>query len=97
MSEAKKSSLFESIQKSIDSVDKGFKNHDSDLIDKVKTIDNNAFVCEQNKKIVKTISIDQKTQIMLNELKEINNKVNLSQLVRREVFKIYNELILKYK
>jgi len=90
----KKSKLFESIQKSIDSVDKGFVKSD-EIEQNTKVTKNDIYNIELNKKIVKTISIDQKTQNMLNELKENNYKVNLSQLVRREVFEIYKELISK--
>lgn len=90
----KKSKLFESIQKSIDSVDKGFVKSD-EIEQNTKVIKNDIYNIDLNKKIVKTISIDQKTQNMLNELKENNYKVNLSQLVRREVFEIYKELISK--
>ncbi|WP_342254544.1 hypothetical protein [Spiroplasma endosymbiont of Zeiraphera isertana] len=90
----KKSKLFESIQKSIDSVDKGFVKSD-EIEPNTKVTKNDIYNIELNKKIVKTISIDQKTQNMLNELKENNYKVNLSQLVRREVFEIYKELISK--
>lgn len=92
----KNSTLFESIQKSIDSVDKGFVKK-NEIKQENMLNDNHIYSIELNKKIVKTISIDQKTQNMLNELKENNYKVNLSQLVRREVSKIYKELIIKNK
>lgn len=94
MSEPKKSSLFESIQKSIDSVDKGFTKQEKTNT-KEQDINKDIYNIELNKKVVKTISIDQKTQNMLNELKENNYKVNLSQLVRREVSNIYKDLISK--
>ncbi|WP_174479963.1 hypothetical protein [Spiroplasma endosymbiont of Danaus chrysippus] len=96
MSEPKKSSLFESIQKNIDSVDKGFTKQEK-TSPKEQDTNKDIYSIELNKKVVKTISIDQKTQNMLNELKENNYKVNLSQLVRREVSKIYKELISKNK
>ncbi len=92
----KNSTLFESIQKSIDSVDKGFVKK-SELKKENLLNDKHIYSIELNKKIVKTISIDQKTQNMLNELKENNYKVNLSQLVRREVSKIYKEFIIENK
>ncbi|MBW3057986.1 MAG: hypothetical protein CXB60_02215 [Spiroplasma poulsonii] len=88
----KKSTLFENIKNSINSVDKSFPKQNE-----IKTvfnyIDNNINDITNNKKIIKTISIDEKTQIMLNKLKKINYKINLSQLVRREVTKIYEEII----
>lgn len=92
----KNSTLFESIQKSIDSVDKGFVKK-NELKEENMLDDKHIYSIELNKKIVKTISIDQKTQNMLNELKDKNYKVNLSQLVRREVSKIYKELIIENK
>ncbi|MFJ1521933.1 hypothetical protein [Spiroplasma sp. ald] len=97
----KKSSLFENIKNSINSVDKSFPKQDKietnfnyidkNINDKINNIITN------NKKIIKTISIDEKTQIMLNKLKKINYKINLSQLVRREVAKIYEEIIKEIK
>ncbi|MBW3059286.1 hypothetical protein D6D54_07640 [Spiroplasma poulsonii] len=92
----KKSTLFENIKNSINSVDKSFPKQNE-----IKTvfnyIDNNINDITNNKKIIKTISIDEKTQIMLNKLKKINYKINLSQLVRREVTKIYEEIIKEKK
>lgn len=92
----KKNALFENIKNSINSVDKSFPKQDE-----IKTvfnyIDKNTNDTTNNKKIIKTISIDEKTQIMLNKLKKINYKINLSQLVRREVAKIYEEIIKEIK
>lgn len=88
----KKNTLFENIKNSINSVDKSFQKQDESKT-VLSHLDKNINDVINNKKIIKTISIDEKTQMMLNELKKLNYKINLSQLVRREVAKIYEELI----
>jgi transcription initiation factor TFIIIB Brf1 subunit/transcription initiation factor TFIIB len=92
----KKNTLFENIKNSINSVDKSFQKQD-ELKNVLNNLDKNINDITKNKKIIKTISIDEKTQLMLNELKKLNYKINLSQLVRREVAKIYEELIKEIK
>lgn len=92
----KKSSLFENIKNSINSNSDNY-NHQFTEKEIFNNIDNKNDGIIENKKIIKTISVDEKTQMMLNELKNLNYKINLSQLVRREVAKIYEELIKEIK